>query len=236
MRRARTLVQLLASDARGFTLFEALVAVALMGLILTILGTVTAQWLPSWKAGFGRVQRTELLGLGLDRIVADLAAAEFISPSGKGKRPLFDGSPSSAIFVRSAIGPNKSGGLEIVRLADSADDHGLVRARAPFTLIADGAAGAGEFEFSDAITLMRDPFRVSFAFAGRDRAWRDTWSNALQLPDAVRVTVRDGATDQILAVSTAALLHVNAPAECASVNSAAGCIQTLERPEDPGRP
>jgi len=233
MRRARTLVRLFASDARGFTLFEALVAVALMGLILTILATVTAQWLPSWKAGFGRVQRTELLGLGLDRIVADLAAAEFVSPSGDGKRPLFEGSPSSAIFVRSAIGPNRSGGLEIVRLADSPDDHGLVRARAPFTPI---AAGAGEFEFSDAITLLRDPFRVSFAFAGRDRTWRDTWSNAALLPNAVRVTVRNGATDQILAVSTATLLHVSAPTECVTVNSAAGCIQTLERPEDPRRP
>jgi hypothetical protein len=35
------------------------------------------------------------------------------------------------------------------------------------------------------------------------------------LPNAVRVTVRNAMTDQILPVSTATLLNVNAPAECA---------------------
>src|SRR5207237_2998473 len=60
----------------GFTLLEALVAVALMGVLLATLATVTAQWMPRWKAGFDRVERADLLGLGLDRIVADLAAAE----------------------------------------------------------------------------------------------------------------------------------------------------------------
>lgn len=236
MRSARVLARRIVSETHGFTLFEALVAVALMGLIFTVLATVTAQWLPNWKAGFARTQRAELLGLGLDRIVADLAAAEFVSPSSGAAKPLFDGSPASATFVRTAIGPNGSAGLEIVRLAESAEDHGLVRSRSPFTLFAAGDADAGEFEFSDAILLVRDPFRISFAFAGRDRTWRETWRNAAQLPAAVRITVRNGATDEILAVSTATLLHISAPAACAHVNSAVGCIQQLERSEDPRRP
>jgi len=67
----------------GFTLFEALVAVALMGLILSILATVTAQWIPNWRAGFSRLQTTELAGLALDRLTADFAAAEYIAPIGQ---------------------------------------------------------------------------------------------------------------------------------------------------------
>ena len=91
----RDSVPSLASDEGGFTLLEALVAVALMSVLLATLATVTAQWMPSWKAGFDRVERADLLGLGLDRIVADLAAAEFVSPGGENARPLFDGTPSS---------------------------------------------------------------------------------------------------------------------------------------------
>ena len=63
----------------GFTLVEALLATALMGAILAAIATVTAQWLPNWNRGFERVQRVELLAIGLERIVADLAAAEFVT-------------------------------------------------------------------------------------------------------------------------------------------------------------
>ena len=65
----------------GFTLLEALVAMALMGLILAALATITAQWLPNWNHGIARVQRNEQVALGLERLAADLAAAEFISAS-----------------------------------------------------------------------------------------------------------------------------------------------------------
>jgi general secretion pathway protein J len=206
--------RLVGSRVGGFTLLEALVAVALMGVLLATLATVTAQWMRNWKAGFDRVERADLLGLGLDRIVADLAAAEYVSPVGENARPLFDGTPSSVTFVRSAIGPNASAGLEIVRLGetDDARDRVLVRARVPFVPVT--AQALDELEFTNPIVLVRPPFHVSFAFAGRDRIWQETWHDVLQLPDAVRVTVRNAATDQILPVSTATLLNVNAPAEC----------------------
>jgi general secretion pathway protein J len=204
------------SGESGFTLLEALVAVALMGALLATLSTVTAQWMPGWKAGFDRVQGADLLGLGLDRIAADLAAAEFVSLAGENARPLFDGTASSVTFVRSAIGPNASAGLEIVRLAETDDARGrvLVRDRVAFVPVTAEALDAGELEFTNPIVLVRPPFHVSFAFAGPDRIWQETWQDAIQLPNAVRVTVRNAVTDQILPVSTATLLNVNAPAEC----------------------
>ena len=70
----------------GFTLVEALLATALMGAILAAIATVTAQWLPNWNRGFTRVQATETLTVGLERIVADLASAEFIT-AGATARP-----------------------------------------------------------------------------------------------------------------------------------------------------
>jgi general secretion pathway protein J len=205
------------SEVCGFTLLEALIAVALMGVLLATLATLTAQWIPAWRAGFDRVQRADLLGLGLDRIVADVAAAEFESPGGVNARLLFDGTPSSVTFVRSAIGPNASAGLEIVRIGETDDERGrvLVRSRAPFVPVTTKDVDTGELEFTNPIVLVRPPFYVSFAFAGRDRIWQETWHDANQLPNAVRVTVRNATTDEILPVSTATLLNVTAPAECA---------------------
>ena len=57
----------------GFTLIETLVALALMGLVLSALANLTAQWLPNWNRGLNRIQRSELIGTALQRIADDLA-------------------------------------------------------------------------------------------------------------------------------------------------------------------
>ena len=109
--------------------------------------------------------------------------------------------------MRSAIGPNAAAGLEIVRLGEIDDARGrvLVRSRAPFAPVTAKAVGDGAVEFTNPIVLVRPPYRVSFAFAGRDRIWKETWADVKQMPNAVRVTVRNDVTGEILPVSTAAL-------------------------------
>ncbi len=223
MKNRRVAAPRVVSAESGFTLLEALIAIALMGVLLATLATVTALWMPGWKAGFDRVQRADLLGLGLDRIAADVAAAEFVSPGGENARPFFNGTASSVTFVRSAIGPNALAGLEIVQLAETEDARGrvLVRDRVAFVPVPAEAIDAGALEFTNPIVLVRPPFRVSFAFAGRDRIWQEAWHDVTQLPNAVRVTVRNAVTDQILPVSTATLLNVNAPAECVRITGTA---------------
>src|SRR6516164_7232659 len=118
----------------GFTLVEALVATLLMAFILGALATVTAQWLGNWDRGFIHAQRVELLAAGLERVVADLAAAEIVSMGGGYDPPLFDGAVLSVTFVRTALGPNTSHGLEVVRIGETADSRGpaLVRMTALF--------------------------------------------------------------------------------------------------------
>src|ERR1700726_2434316 len=120
---------------RGFTLIETLVAMALMGLVLSALASITAQWLPNWNRGVDRIQRSEVIGIALQRIGADLAAAEYVPANRDSRRPLFYGTELSVIFVRTAVGPTAGPGLDVVRLGETTErrEFVTVRWRARFT-------------------------------------------------------------------------------------------------------
>jgi len=215
----------------GFTLVEALLATALMGAILAAIGTVTAQWLPNWNRGFARVQATETLAVGLERIVADLAAAEFITAGANIRQPVFDGTELSVTFLRSALGPNTRPGLELVRIMEIGGDKGLmmVRARAPF--LPTGRDGVSvQPAPSNPVVLLRAPYRVTFSYAGPDRVWRNVWRGEGQLPTAIRVQLRDATTDRTLSVSTATLVHADMPADCILAEVIADCLDRRLQP------
>ena len=210
----------------GFTLIEALVATALMGFILAALATITAQWLPNWNHGVVRVQRNEQVALGLERLAADLAAADFIPANNQTRKPFFDGASRSVTFVRTALGPDTGPGLEIVRIAEVSSEQGpvLVRTRAPFVPGIDRQPN-----FTDPVVLLRAPYRLSFSYAGADRNWREDWREQVQLPNAVKLTVRDAATQRTLSVSTATLIHVEVPVDCIAAKSLAECLTSQLR-------
>jgi general secretion pathway protein J len=215
-----------ADGAAGFTLFEMLVALVLMVGILVALASVTAQWLPNWNRGFAHVQRTELFSQGLERLVADLSAAEFVTANGRAKQPLFEGDELAVRFVRTAIGPNTRPGLEVVRISTMSDDRGvaLVRERTPFVPLPVNGKLRDLANFSNPVVLMRAPYRAVFSYAGPDHVWQNSWRDADQLPIAIRVSVRDAATQRTLAVSTATNLRIGAPAECARARVVKECI------------
>jgi general secretion pathway protein J len=204
----------LRSRNAGFTLVEALVATLLMGFILGALATVTAQWLPNWDRGLARAQRIQLLAVGMERLVADLSAAQIVSAGSTDDPPIFDGTELSVTFVRTALGPNTQTGLEVVRIGEIADNHGpaLVRMTAPFAPITGDASDRDRFNFSNPVVLIRPPYRALFSYAGPDRQWRDTWRANPQLPHAVRISIRDSATSETLAVSTSTLIRAELPA------------------------
>jgi general secretion pathway protein J len=223
------------SAIAGFTLVEALLATALMGVILAGIATVTAQWLPNWNRGFERVQRTELLAVGLERIVADLASAEFVTAGHPNLPPVFDGTELSVTFLRTALGPNTRPGLELVRIAEAGTERGLslVRSRARFLPVGrDGAAT--QPAPGDPVVLLRAPYRVTFSYSGADRVWKPVWRNERLLPKAVRVQVRDVATDRTLAVSTATIVRADMPADCVHAEVIADCLERRVPQQNPG--
>jgi general secretion pathway protein J len=196
----------------GFTLIEAMLATALMVFVVGALATMTREWLRNWDRGFARVQRVDLWAAGLDRLMADLAAAEYVSGGGANAPPFFDGGERAVTFIRTAVGPNASNALEVVRIADEADDRGpaLVRWTAPFVPKGDNPVDGG---FSNPVVVMRAPYPIAFSFAGPDRTWHQAWRGKTQLPRSIRVEV-PGSGGRLL-VSTSTVVRAELPAQCA---------------------
>ncbi len=206
---------------------------ALTATIILALSSVAGQWLPNWRRGFVDLQRADLLGAGLERLVDDLSAAEYVTPSAGARGPLFEGDASSVMFVRSAIGPDAYPHLEIVRLAQIKEDRGLamVRTRARFAPKPPGAP-AQAIVFGDPVTLIRAPFHISFAYAGPDRVWLPSWKGREQLPEAVRISVRDTVANRVLAASTVARIRVTSPGapKLQAQANAGGALPTAGQP------
>ena len=223
---------------RGFTLLDALVATLLMGIILAALASVTAQWLPNWDRGISGVQRTEMLALGLERLIADLAAAEIVTTGPQATQPVFEGATLSVTFVRTAIGPSVAPGLELVRIAETGGGRSptLVRTRAPFTPIVPGSFQTRRPEFTNPVTMVPAPYRVSFAYMGSDQVWKDTWTKMPELPRMIRILVRDGGTGRILPMSTIVKIHAEISARCATAKTINECHANDASSPKPGAP
>jgi len=217
--------------SRGFTLLEALVGIALTGLVLAMLGTVTSRWLPTWNLGFARLQRADLVALVAERVAGDIASAEFVSLEPKSQRATFDGTASSIVLVRSSLGPNAVEGLEIIKIEEKEEGAGfaLVRSRAPFALLGPTDGGSAGITFADRIPLLRSPIRVSFAFADATREWRDIWRDMPVLPSAVRIVFTDTSRSETPFATMIATLHMNVAAVCTRTPSAYGCVEELTR-------
>jgi general secretion pathway protein J len=208
----------------GFTLLEALVAMALMGMILMALATVAGEWLPNWKHGFARLQGDEQVAIAIDRLALDLSAAEFVSANGHTRLPLFEGTSRSVTLVRTTLGPNSVPGLDIVRISEEKSVEGiiLVRTRAPFFPIEDSYR---QLKFGNPVVLLRPPYRISFSYAGADRIWQNDWRLLPRLPEAIKLTLNDATDRRTLA--TAMLVHSQLPVDCLSAGSVHDCFAKL---------
>jgi general secretion pathway protein J len=87
----------------------------------------------------------------------------------------------------------------------------VVRTTAPYLPLS--AEDVGQLRFGNPVVLIRPPYRLTFSYAGPNRQWMPTWQGG-ELPSAMQLTIRDGASGRALPVSTAALIRANAPAGC----------------------
>jgi general secretion pathway protein J len=207
------------SNVAGFSLLEALIALALTALVLSALGTVTRSWLPNWMHGFNRLQKQEQFAIAFQRVASDLSASEFVPAALNSRDPLFDGRDGGVTFVRSTLGPNSMPGLEITRFAQvrEGSSYLLVRSRAPYGPVADHESLQ---DFSEFTTILHSADRLSFAYGGSDGVWRNSWEHQPRLPIRIRIIGRG----PMGTLTTALSVHSAIPLECLSRNSLENCF------------
>jgi general secretion pathway protein J len=205
----------------GFTLVEFLTATVLLMIIVMGLSEITRQWLPNWTKGVNRIQRVELLAAALDRLAADIGAAEFISAA-RDDQIIFIGSQKSIVFARTALGPNTKTGLEVIRIAEMMDRDGpaLVREVMPFAFGVKAVSG-NEPDFSAPVVLYHAPFHTQFFYGGPDGVWHDAWQGMAQLPRAIRVRIEE--TNSQFALTTTVFLSAEVAARCVAAKTLAEC-------------
>ena len=219
------------ADESGFTLIEALVALAITGLVIASLSTVATQWLPNWSHGVSGLQSSERTATALDRLVADISAAKFVRLTAS-KQLAFRGTNRSMAFVRSSIEPNSGPSLEYVKLEQTSDSHGaeLVRTRA--SLKPTGASGQA-LVFTDPVVLLTGAFKLEFAYASNDHVWHDHWAEQY-LPTAVKISVYNA--NGHLVTMTATPIHRRIPANCITAKSEQDCARLLSSATGPNAP
>lgn len=215
------------TPVRGFTMIEALISVLLMTIIVATLATVTSQWMRSWSRGVNRAQNLDVLAAGLDRIVADLSAAEVVSSDGAAGAPDFEGTETAVRFVRTTFGPASVPGLETVSIAEVSDQKGWMIARSSSGFM----PGLERSAAANPVVLARG-YRMSLAYAGSDGNWRATWSRSPFLPRMVRIRVSGGG---LATVSTIAPIRAELPARCTAIRPPVGCPGApIQSPEGSG--
>lgn len=189
------------SRTAGFTLVEALVALTLLSLMLTLLfsGLYTAG--KNLQAGERQAAANDnqRLALSLLRSLVEQTVPLFLAAPDKRPQLVFKGERSALYFVSPL--PSHRGGSGLYALAleleqDDPQDTFLALRYQPLNPAADllDFSAAAQAEHIESQRLADGVTSIAFSYFGRRRPreaphWRDSWDAAARLPLLIRVRV-----------------------------------------------
>jgi prepilin-type N-terminal cleavage/methylation domain-containing protein len=215
---------------RGFTLVEALAALAITSVIIGGTATLIHQVALHFDRGARSMDRAEQLALASDRLAGDFGAARFVVwPDDH--TAAFEGGPSNISFISAAgVGAGlpgaRAGGEELVTLAVEETDGvtRLVRRRAAWP---GPRVHLGDLAPGDSVVLVEGKLDAAFAFGeyapDGKLTWSDTWTEKPTLPRLVRLSVHDRDTGADL-LPGEFLIHADAPSTCAQDKADSSCV------------
>lgn len=169
----------------GFGLIEAIVALAVAGLVLAAITEVAGRTLRSWSSGLGTVAAIERSDVALGRMARDLSGLLPIRlATGDDPTVLFAGDARGMAFMALTPVDRTEDGIAIVEIGIEPSGDGAVLTRRMRR-----ARDAG-LRDGDRVVLLSG--RVDLAFSYRDKAGRrvDRWSRPGEVPKGVVVTLR----------------------------------------------
>jgi prepilin-type N-terminal cleavage/methylation domain-containing protein len=215
----------------GFTLVEALAALAITAVILVATGGLIRNVAGYFDRGTRGVGEAEHLLLATDRLAADFSTARYaLQKSGDKFAVAFAGGPTKVAFVGAAGVGLESRHEELVTLTvESADEvTSLVRRRAAWR---EPGGQIEDLTPEDPVVLIEGRLAMGFAF-GRlspDGAlsWSDSWNEEPVLPRFVRLTLRSRSTGEDLLTGVEFVVRADAPSACARDDASRGCLAGL---------
>jgi general secretion pathway protein J len=223
----------------GFTLVEALAALAITAVIIAATGALVHNVAFGFDKGTRSVNEGERLILAVERLTDDFSSARFVQWGRRNSLELAfvgdarnDEHPATLTFVSAKSGVDTEAGDEIVNLTveQDVDRSRLVRRRAPWF---GTRTRFEEIRFSDPVVLLEGKFAIAFAFGQvtpkATISWSDAWEGQQALPRFVRLIFRDQNARENTASGTEFAIRANMPATCAQANSS--CIGT-DSPSD----
>jgi general secretion pathway protein J len=184
-----------AGRARGFTLLELMIGLALLGLIMTLIFAGLQLSIRGWDAADASGERANRIRLVQSLLARELAAVYPYRWKNTADMNLaFVGAGDSLKFVSSTPARASPGGLNLVEFAFARSPQGvrlLMRRQIPAREQRDFDRLVDE----DGMVLLDGLEGASFEFFGSDipagkPTWRDRWEDPQRLPRLVRVSLR----------------------------------------------
>ena len=179
---------------RGFTVVEMLVAIAVAGLLVSLVYGAIRVGQRSVSALDSRVEQSELMRIGWQFVHAAIAhAGPVLDPARPQNRTGFEGTPDRLVFVAnmpSYVGIEGPARITLGRVAKAgADQLLLTRERLDEEPTATSAA-----QIEQAVLVERlDELRIEY-FGQTQRGvppyWQSQWSDARRLPNLIRIQIR----------------------------------------------
>jgi hypothetical protein len=227
----------------GFTLIEALAALAITATIILSTGGLLYQNIFFFDRGTRIVDQSEQLALAVDALTRDLGAARFVvQKHANVARAAFTGTPDSAdgpakiLFITSGGKEAGSQGEEVVSITVEQGDEftQLVRRRAPWL---GPRVHLEDAQPSDPVILLKGKFSISFRFSELTKegkiVWHDSWTGETGLPHAIRLNVRNEEGADLL-VGAEFPVHADASAACAAGET--DCLSLAAKTDQGAKP
>jgi general secretion pathway protein J len=184
-----------ARRARGFTLLELMIGLALLGLIMTLIFAGLQLTLRGWDTAEAAGERANRMRLAQALLARELAAVYAYRWKNSADMNLaFVGASDSVRFVSITPPRAAQGGLNLVELfvdRSGRDVRLLMRRQIP----ARGQRDFARLEEEESVVLLDGLAGAAFDFFGSDTpaakpSWRDRWEDLQRLPRLVRVSLR----------------------------------------------
>lgn len=173
------------SKERGFTLLELIIAFAIIGLLLLIVGSGLRLGVRAWERGEGIVDETQRLRTITEKLSSEIRSVYPYQISREGKKDLvFEGKSDSLSFVTSQVDINWMGGFKWVSYRVKDGDLVLEKRIVPDKKL-------DESEGEKAILEKRIK-EIKFEFYDRkEDRWESSWDtkDKGRLPEIVKVTI-----------------------------------------------